>query len=226
MKVKDLITIISTHVDEQADKQLKRIEELFSELEISPTIDSQGRLHAPVDGYQWINGDIYLGGQFLPFDEESQKTSKTYTKKIKIMVDVLPELKKVLDGGNGKSWMENNIEVTYFYATVNMSLLTLLNNHLPDTNKKQIVLVESEGNPNNQKTWTWSTPRLIARHSSFNDFDMDLVEHEMYGFKLCVDSTRKSKAKYGAWFARDKNDNIVEGKEVRYHFPKPEMITI
>jgi len=226
MKVKDLITIISSHADEQAAKHLRRIKEVISELEIRPTIDSQGRLHAPVDGYQWINRDVYLGGQFLPFDDESQKTSKTYTKKIKIMVDVLPELKQVIDGSNGKSWMENNVEVTYFYATVNMSLLTLLNKHIPDANTKQIVLVESEGNPNHQKTWKWSTPRLIAKHSSFNEFDVAFVELDMPGLKLCVDSTRKTKAKHGKWFARDKNDNIVEGKEVRYHFPKPEMITM
>ena len=227
MQVSTLVSLITNFNKEQEEAFASRTRELFSDLEIEPTVDKDGRYHAPVDGYVWINGDTYLGGQYLPFDEDNGKAKATQTKKIKIQLDAVPALKKVVYGSNGKSWEENGKPVCYFYAQVEQSLLTLINKHLPDVGSKQIVLVEIHGNPTNQKTWKWSTPKIIAKHAVYGQMpDLDFLDMVMNGLNLCVDSTRKSKAKWGAWYAKDCDGNMAEGKEVRYHYPKPITVTL
>ena len=227
MQVSTLVALITAFNIVQKTAFELRTRELFSDLEIQPTVDKTGRYHAPVDGYVWINGDTYLGGQYLPVDEDNGKGKATQTKKIKIELDAVPALKEVVEGSHGKSWEENGKQVCYFYAQVEQSLLTLINKQLPDAGSKRIVLVDIHGNPTNQKTWKWSTPRLIAKHAVYGQMpDLDFLDMLMNGLNLCVDDTRKTKAKWGHWYARDYDGNMAEGKEVRYHYPKPITVTI
>ena len=63
----------------------KRLEKMGSDLNdgIMPTLDSQGRLHAPCDGYAWtweveghINREPFLAGEFLPCDSKREATQR------------------------------------------------------------------------------------------------------------------------------------------------------
>ena len=69
--------------------------------------------------------------------------------------------------------------------------------------------------------------KIIAKHAVYGQMpDLDFLDMVMNGLNLCVDSTRKSKAKWGAWYAKDCDGNMAEGKEVRYHYPKPITVTL
>lgn len=63
----------------------KRLEKMGSDLNdgLMPTLDSQGRLHAPCDGYAWtweveghINCEPFLAGEFLPCDSKHEATRR------------------------------------------------------------------------------------------------------------------------------------------------------
>jgi hypothetical protein len=71
---------------ERLDRVMERSEELNQGLE--PTVDDMGRLHAPRDGYIFldINGreEAYAGGEFLPMVEETTGMQSNDYKKRKL----------------------------------------------------------------------------------------------------------------------------------------------
>ena len=86
---------------------------------VPPTVDSDGRLHAPHDGYVWTwivlrDGEIVaeyekecLGGEFLPLGESVREQTKTNTSRIAyVPLDVAERLvdglKPCLDIGHGQ----------------------------------------------------------------------------------------------------------------------------
>lgn len=73
-----------------------------------PTIDCSGRQHAPCDNYIWIDGNRYLGGQYLPEDEEN--TGRSHSLKIKIAKTIEPQLQEIVRGSLGKTWIINERE--------------------------------------------------------------------------------------------------------------------
>ena len=63
----------------------RRLEKMGSDLNdgLMPILDSQGRLHAPCDGYAWtweveghINREPFLAGEFLPCDSKHEATRR------------------------------------------------------------------------------------------------------------------------------------------------------
>ena len=51
MQVSTLVSLITNFNKAQEEAFASRTRELFSDLEIEPTVDKDGRYHAPVDGY-------------------------------------------------------------------------------------------------------------------------------------------------------------------------------
>ncbi|MDD5151454.1 MAG: hypothetical protein PHC28_13430, partial [Flavobacterium sp.] len=179
------IQIIKAAIESLRDKNQERYflalqKDGYDELDKKPTVDSDGRLHAPCDNYTWIDGVIYLGGMYLPdpylekFDLLGQK-SKAYTYKIKIAKYLEEMLSNFLPGTVGKSWIENDIEVCYFYALVTRSELKLLTDLIPNVTTKKIVLVSEFGNPDNQKTWKFSSKRIWRKFIDMNIDDIDFL---------------------------------------------------
>ena len=141
--------------------------------DLAPTKDRSGRKHAPCDNYIWIDGNVYLGGQFLPEDEEYM--GKNYTVKIKIAAALAPVLNEFLPGSIGKTWMEGNVAVGFYYASVAKAEKTALDKILP-AQDKQIVLADEN---TTAKTWVFNTKKIVKSYvyrfgyqwqEMFNDF--------------------------------------------------------
>jgi len=123
-----------------------------------PTLDRSGRQHAPCDNYIWIDGNRYLGGQYLPEDEEN--TAKSYSVKIKIAKTVESQLQEIVRGSLGKTWIVDNTEIGYYYAQVTRAEKTALEKILPAVDR-QIVLADEH---TASKTWIFNTKKLIKSY--------------------------------------------------------------
>lgn len=86
--VADLVAALDSHAPKREAAlraREKRLEKMGSDLNdgLMPTLDSQGRLHAPCDGYAWtweveghINREPFLAGEFLPCDSKHEATRR------------------------------------------------------------------------------------------------------------------------------------------------------
>lgn len=117
---------------------------------ITPTEDSNGRLHAPCDGYMlptryadMCEGDysdrLFAAGEYLPLpvtaDEEyiynrgciAMGNFPTYKQKAKAPVSIILELKAAniyrLEVSHGKAWDENGVQMAYAYLEGMKSLV-------------------------------------------------------------------------------------------------------
>ena len=143
----DLIETLKTRIaehDERVRAAIKRqraaIEVFHDEME--PTLDADGRFHAPCDGYVYpvdIYGETrtFAAGSYLPefnFDEDGEwippsgRTVLTETPRVKLPASVIVELAELLDGvptsiKNGKVW-EANEPTAYAYIYGSSKTLT------------------------------------------------------------------------------------------------------
>lgn len=206
-------TIKAAIIELQAKNAERYNKEMFDEIDIGPTVDCHGRLHAPVDNYLWKDGLYYLAGQYMP-DPWAEKfdmfdyAKGTLTYKVKVVSSLVEELQSFLAGSAGKAWVENNVSVCYFYASVTKSQYKLLSDMIPQESYKKIVLVSEHGNPDNQKTWKFSSKRAWNKCVTLN-MDFDFIAP---GVELKFDD------KHVPYSDFDK-------KEVRYMYFKPELLT-
>lgn len=102
---------------------------------IEPTVDSKGRLHAPVDGYMlpegWDNANdhIYAAGQFIPNPYEPDtdyfycdKWDLGHSNKVRAPLTQIEQIAKFLEDNNvpatvthGKTWEQDGQQVAYAY---------------------------------------------------------------------------------------------------------------
>lgn len=180
------IADIKTAVESvRAAYQARVCKAIIENQDLAPTEDRSGRKHAPCDNYIWINGQVYLGGQFLPEDEEYSGAG--FTVKIKIAAALAPVLNEFLSGSIGKTWMEGDVAVGFYYAAVCAAEKTALDKILP-AQEKQIVLADEN---TTAKTWVFNTKKIIKSYvyrfghewkDMFNDFahmDAPGVDFEM-----------------------------------------------
>lgn len=188
------------------------LKEAFDDIDVKPTIDCNGRLHAPVDNYQWKDGVTYLGGMYLP-DQYAEKydvhefSRGQLTYKMKVVESLGEELKTFLRGSAGKYWVEDFVPVCYFYAEVTKSEYNLLSELFPQVSGKKIVLVSEYGNPDNQKTWKFSSKRAWNKAYTYN-LSLDMVAP---GVDIKFDKDVKPYSDF-------------DKKEVRYLYYKPELL--
>lgn len=194
-----------------AKNQQRYLKDLLDEIDVKPTIDGNGRLHAPVDNYLW-HGISYLGGMYLPDPyaekyemNEFRKGNLTY--KIKVVESLVEELRTFLRGSTGKYWVENFVPVCYFYADVTKSEYTLLSKLFPQASGKKIVLVSEHGNPDNQKTWKFSS-KVAWNKAVKHNLPLDMFAP---GVDIKFDKDVKPYSDY-------------DKKEVRYLYFKPELL--
>lgn len=183
--------------------------EVFSKFEKYPTVDKDGRLHAPVDNYEWVDGVIYLGGMYLPdpyaekFDLIDFKKS-TLTYKMKVNFELVEQLIKLFPtSSNGKTWTEDSIQVCYF----SKSELKLLTKIFPQVSGKRIVKVSEFGNPSNSKTWKFSSKRIWNKAVSMN-LDTEFLAP---GVEIRIDLNGNASSDF-------------DKQEVRYDYFKPETL--
>lgn len=141
--------------------------------DLEPTVDSNGRLHAPCDNYFWINEQIYMGGNYLPEDEEYFGRGETI--KIKIATKILDQMNSVIHGSLGKSWNQNGVEMAYFYGSVTKAEKTALLKILPEGGKRVVLADENT----TTKTWKFSSGKIyrnaVLRLGKF--YEMDVLDY-------------------------------------------------
>lgn len=157
------IAEIKTTVEKINAEFDKRTKELFDSLDLYPTVDQNGRYHAPCDGYVWINQEVYLGGEYLPFDDEGTKPS--HDLKIKIDIRLKDQFDMIFGSGElGKIWIHNNMEIAYYYTKVSTAVYNAVNKLLPVSGRK-VVLVSEKG-LGNSKTWIFKTSKFTRKCAS------------------------------------------------------------
>lgn len=206
------IAEIKSAVETVRESYNKRIQKaVVDNLDHAPTIDNNGRYHAPTDNYYWINDQYYMAGEFLPNDDEYTGNSQSI--RIKIATKILSEIESFLDGSMGKTWVQNNIEVGYFYAQVSSREKTALMKIIPESGKR-VVLVSESGN-NGNKTWIFKTSKFTRRFASlFGSEWHNIFESMTWDFAPGVEFELMVK-KDGKYTYKSKFDN----QEVRYDYP-------
>ncbi len=134
--IKFVEAITKFNADEQdARQQAEQRAQSFK-----PTVDESGKYHAPHDNFEWIDGQIYQGGQYLPFEESHTQPMRKL--KAKVSVDAFSKLKDVLSNASlGKAWDIDGTRVAYAYLEVPQSLYKVLEKLTPKSGK---VLMEVE----------------------------------------------------------------------------------
>jgi hypothetical protein len=163
---------IKATVTKVADAYEKRIcKAIVDNQNVDPVIDCNGRYHAPCDNYIWINDEVYMGGNYLPDDDNY--CGRVETMKLKILVSLFEELNDIIPGSMGKSWIQDGQEIAYFYGLVTKAEKTALLKILPEGGKRVVLADENT----TSKTWKFSTGKFTRRFSSIYGFEwMDIFE--------------------------------------------------
>jgi hypothetical protein len=110
--------VIEESNSKDADK-LRKLEEkaLIENNNQRPTMDANGRLHAPCEGYIW-GSDVYHAGSYLSYEYDMKHPQNNKTK-FKTTVETATLLsntfKSLLHVGHGASWNDSGIEICYCY---------------------------------------------------------------------------------------------------------------
>lgn len=160
-----IITISSIEIalNEAMSNAMKRMMDLVGEDQMEPTIDRNGRLHAPCDNYVFDDRS-YTAGQYL-HDPDINGSSN---KKTKIMVSIssLNEIKALLEkygceASSGKSWIKDNNEFCYLYIQGAARIINILNKMVPESGK---TLVETKEGLETCKTWDTTCGKLFKKY--------------------------------------------------------------
>lgn len=166
-----IVSIISA-LQNQAELREKVYAENVKRAGEQPTVDQNGRLHAPHSGYVWED-KVYMGGEYL--GENTDTNLKLL--KIKVLSKLVGTLQAFFGTGNiGRSWKGADGEETcYFYVQVQTWEANIVEPLLPVAGKK-IVLVEEAGS-NGNKEWKFSYNRLANSCSIKAGYDMSGTLH-------------------------------------------------
>lgn len=130
------------------EKRLSRIISAYSETnnELPPNVDSSGRLHAPCDGYEDMDGrGVYGKGEFLPVPDfvfeqlereglSCDRGSKEFGLKSKVLISADDSIGIMdtlltsygLSSSTGKHFERNGLEMCYLYVTGNDPLVKVM----------------------------------------------------------------------------------------------------
>lgn len=133
-------------------------------IEVAPTIDANGRMHAPADGYEW-NGTIYRGGEYL-----GDLAGMPRTRKIKARADAAVMIAAALDGECGAEYHGRRIA----YVPLTEGQWAAVQAVMP-IDKAMVLASEAEAHGwNHGKTFKFSYKRWINAH--MHDFEFAWCE--------------------------------------------------
>lgn len=171
--------VIEESNSKDADK-LRKLEEkaLKENNNAKPTIDINGRLHAPCEGYIW-GSDIYHAGSYLSceYDTKHPQNNKTKFKTTVETANLLSStFKGLLKASYGTSWNDSGIEVCYCYidglTNTQLKNILALTQDLEAKTKSEIV--------SNRSTMTEGKQSLVVTVlSSFTRFNNYTDTHDL-----------------------------------------------
>ena len=237
--VKAFLTVIqqSNKVDQIATDNLIA-KSLKANNDTPPTVDSDGRLHAPFTGYVW-GEDVYHGGSYLSEEYDCKQAQDNKTR-FKATLETAKELKlalsKVLSVSFGNSWLDSGISVCYCYITgltltqvkeVN-SLIVVLQKELLDATLAARGDIE-EGKQALQLKVT-SSFSVLNNYTGSHDIKLNLTNDD--NISVIVNVTSKM------WDLVDKSIDELVGKSIsltggikdlgdkRYQLLRPSKISL
>lgn len=92
--------------EEMLDRYTEELRKVNGDLE--PTVDCDGRLHAPADGYQSEDGHVFRKGQYIPTKTEYYKGSEGVKVRVKgqVFISALKQDPEFSDS-LGKQWVDS-----------------------------------------------------------------------------------------------------------------------
>lgn len=112
LSVSIIVTAINTSFAAQRATNDAKLERFSAELKllnegIAPTVDCNGRLHAPLNGYQCEGGHVFTKGQFIPvtYDEYDDSTRLKVRIKGEAFISAIRASGEPLATNVGASWV-------------------------------------------------------------------------------------------------------------------------
>jgi hypothetical protein len=108
----------------------------------APTVDAQGRFHAPCNGYEF-NGSLYAAGEYM--SDEFNKAGSMATAKVKITSALIDSIKSVWSAVSfGKAWQgQDGVTVCYaYFECLTASQAEALKASCVSSNKRKMMTVE------------------------------------------------------------------------------------
>jgi hypothetical protein len=176
-----------------------------------PTIDTQGRLHAPCNGYVY-NDSVYAAGEYM--SDEFNKAGQMATAKVKISVELIEAIKAVWSAVSfGKSWQGNDgITVCYAYfeclTSAQRDQLTSVLSGTSNT-RKMMALEQAESlGLKHGTSWKFSA----SKYARALAYDLHACEYECQKDGIASDEWSLNEKTY-------KFECIFKGKEVCFVYP-------
>jgi hypothetical protein len=177
----------------------------------APTIDAQGRLHAPCNGYEF-NGSVYAAGEYMS-DEYTRQNSNN-TAKVKVALSLIDAIKTVWSCVSfGKAWQGNDgVTVCYaYFEQLTVSQAEQLKSSL-------------SGMSNNRKMFTLeeATAQGLKHGASFKFNARKYAAALAYDLNACYHECQKDGIAENEWSINDKTykfECIFKGKEVCFVYP-------
>ena len=145
--------------------------------DVKPTIGKGGRLHAPHNGYEWIDGNVYAGGQWLAESEDSIRGSRPSKATIEATPEVaayLEEKAKDLDQirvSLGKVYEKNGENRQYVYIEGGRALTRAITDLAPSRNKVLMAASDAEAKGLTLgKTWKYSYKRHFNEEMKYGTY--------------------------------------------------------
>jgi len=132
---------IESYLQRKAEIE-KKAQTVISDFDLKR--DADGRLHAPCDGFTWINGEVYAGGQYLPEEDSDNQLAQM---RVKVTIPALEKIKSLLGDSqvsNGKVWDQDGMKMTYAYIKLTQSLKDTLRPLAPVQTKTLVEATEAE----------------------------------------------------------------------------------
>lgn len=215
-KLQQLLDTLSSFLSDNAAKLAARVAAITEQNSgKAPTVDANGRLHAPCEGYVQ-DGDVYAAGEYLP--DEGARNGQRAKAKIKIKLSSYKDIKKVWEEvSHGKSWAEGECEVCYAYVEgLTQSQAKHLNAEFSGQATKRLVLAEEAHGLENGAVFKLNARGIAADYKAAvrgSDAAYDLFTQKMQD---------------QGWTMKDKKgkvvfENLMKGKQVCYVYEKPEL---
>jgi len=129
MNLEELHSQVKIALSEKSKRREERLNKLSAQAAlsndgISPTLDKDGRFHAPCDGYYYDDGERegeYLAGEYLPIPEDEDSLGRTgtnFTLKItNCSHERFDEIYRIYRASAGQSYDVDGVKCCYVYLS-------------------------------------------------------------------------------------------------------------
>lgn len=177
-----------------------------------PTIDNNGRLHAPCNGYIY-NDSVYAAGEYM--SDEFTKAGSMATAKVKISAELIEDIKAVWSAVSfGKAWQGNDgVMVCYaYFECLTTAQRDQLSGALAGTSnaRKMMTLEQADSQGlKHGKSWKFNA----SKYAKALAYDLQACYHECQTDGIACNEWSINEKTY-------KFECVFKGKEVCFVYPQ------